>query len=235
MFCTNCFAFNSISAKTSGLAIPPEGLVGGASSKIFWKRRWVEQSRPFSATALPCSSPTTWTSKCLAPVMSCMTKMGEPGCSFSTCGNAALNSSAFLHMRMPLPPPPSDALSMTGYWTRSAAARASSAEWTQPASNVSLGMVPSSCRFACKGPSSPGLPKDPLQGMEGTFAVCARIFAAILSPSTLMTGAGGPMKAMPFSLRALGSFGFSEAWPQPGQTASTPNLDAVSTMSLTFA
>ena len=48
------------------------------------------------------------------------------------------------------------------------------------------------------------------------------MFAAILSPSTLMTGAGGPMKAMPFSFKALGSLGFSEAWPQPGQTASTP-------------
>ena len=50
-----------------------------------------------------------------------------------------------------------------------------------------------------------------------------------------MTGAGGPMKAMPFSFKARGSFGFSLAWPQPGQTASTPNRDAVSTMSLTFA
>ena len=50
-----------------------------------------------------------------------------PGCSFSTWGNAADSSSAFLHMRMPLPPPPSEALSMTGYWTRSAAAKASSA------------------------------------------------------------------------------------------------------------
>ena len=58
--------------------------------------------------------------------------------------------------------------------------------------------------------------------MEGTFAVWASMFAAILSPSTLMTGAGGPMKAMPFSFKALGSFGFSDAWPQPGQTASTP-------------
>lgn len=28
------------------------------SSKIFWKRRWVEQSRPLRATACPCSSPT---------------------------------------------------------------------------------------------------------------------------------------------------------------------------------
>ena len=54
------------------------------------------------------------------------------------------------------------------------------------------------------------------------MAVCAKILAAILSPSTLMTGAGGPMKAMPFSFKALGSLGFSDAWPQPGQTASTP-------------
>jgi hypothetical protein len=31
---------------------------GGPSSKIFWKRRCVEQSRPEKAMALPCSSPT---------------------------------------------------------------------------------------------------------------------------------------------------------------------------------
>merc|ERR1719478_778525 len=114
---------------------------------------------------------------------------------------------------------------MTGYWTLSAAANASSALWTQPASNVSRG----------SGPSSPGLPKEPDQGMEGTFAVWASMFAAILSPRTDMTGAGGPMKAMPFSFNARGSFGFSDAWPQPGQTASTPNRDAVSTINLTFA
>ena len=71
--------------------------------------------------------------------------------------------------------------------------------------------------------------------MDGTFAVCAKMFAAILSPKTDMTGAGGPMKAMPFSFNAVGSLGFSEAWPQPGQTASTPRRDAVSTMSFTFA
>ena len=71
---------------------------------------------------------------------------------------------------------------MTGYCTLSAAANASSALCTQPASNVSRGIVPSSCRFACNGPSSPGLPKGPLQGMEGTFAVWASMFAAILSP-----------------------------------------------------
>ena len=29
-------------------------MVGGPSSKIFWKRLWVEQSRPLRATALPC-------------------------------------------------------------------------------------------------------------------------------------------------------------------------------------
>mmetsp|Transcript_37522 Transcript_37522/g.76971 ORF Transcript_37522/g.76971 Transcript_37522/m.76971 type:complete len:312 (+) Transcript_37522:4616-5551(+) len=46
-------AASSISRKVSGLA-----MVGGPSSKIFWKRRCVEQSRPLSATALPCSSPT---------------------------------------------------------------------------------------------------------------------------------------------------------------------------------
>lgn len=55
------------------------------SSKIFWKRRCVEQSRPLSATAWPCSSPTICTSMCRAPVHSCIRKMGEPTTSLVTC------------------------------------------------------------------------------------------------------------------------------------------------------
>ena len=46
--------------------------------------------------------------------------------------------------------------------------------------------------------------------------------AAILSPSTDITGEVGPMKVMPSGFRRSGSLGFSEACPQPGHTASTP-------------
>ena len=124
---------------------------------------------------------------------------------------------------------------MTGYWTLSAAARASSALCTHPASNVSRGNGPVLLQVRLEGPVVAGVAERPAPGIDGTFAVWASMFAAILSPKTLMTGAGGPMKAMPFSFKARGSFGFSDAWPQPGQTASTPNRDAVSTISLTFA
>mmetsp|Transcript_28978 Transcript_28978/g.97743 ORF Transcript_28978/g.97743 Transcript_28978/m.97743 type:complete len:236 (+) Transcript_28978:3770-4477(+) len=235
MDCTRSRAFFSMSLNTSGSATPPVGHVGGPSSKIFWKRRCVEQSRPDSAIALPHSSPTTWTSKWRAPVTSCITKTGDPGTSDVTCGQELVISSASAFMRMPLPPPPSEALSMTGYPIRSAAASADSKEVTQAASNVDCGMVPSSLRRAWRGPSSSGLPQEPDQGMDGTLAVCARMLAAILSPSTAITEGGGPMKAMFAAIKARGSFGFSEAWPHPGQTASTPASMATSTMSLTLA
>lgn len=64
------------------------------SSKIFWKRRCVEQSRPFSATAWPCSSPTICTSMCLAPVQSCIRKMGDPITSFVTCVHSIRSTDA---------------------------------------------------------------------------------------------------------------------------------------------
>ena len=71
--------------------------------------------------------------------------------------------------------------------------------------------------------------------MEGTWAVWARMLAAILSPKTAMTGAVGPMNVMPAAAHAVGSAGFSLAWPQPGQTASTPMRLAMSTISFTLA
>ncbi len=52
---------------------------------------------------------------------------------------------------------------------------------------------------------------SPDHGMDGTFAVCAKMFAAILSPNTLITGAVGPMNCTPIALSEVGSFGFSDA------------------------
>jgi hypothetical protein len=117
---------------------------------------------------------------------------------------------------------------------RAADASASSTVKTCAFLKISSGMVPSSLRLATSGPSS-GPPKDPDHGIEGTLAVCARMLAAILSPSTYMTGPVGPMNLMPLVLRVLGSRGFSEAWPQPGQTASTCSRTAMSTMRSTLA
>ena len=52
-------------------------------------------------------------------------------------------------------------------------------------------------------------------------AVWATILEAILSPRAHMAFSGGPMKAMLFLINSSGSLGFSEAWPQPAQTACT--------------
>ena len=65
-------------------------MTGGPSSKIFWNRRWVEQSRPFrvkrpfNATAFPCWPPTICTSRLRVFLQSCMRKMGLPTTSFWT-------------------------------------------------------------------------------------------------------------------------------------------------------
>mmetsp|Transcript_39595 Transcript_39595/g.119673 ORF Transcript_39595/g.119673 Transcript_39595/m.119673 type:complete len:224 (-) Transcript_39595:296-967(-) len=223
MFCVSRCAARSIFVKVSFGT-----MAGGPSSKIFWKRRCVEQSRPLSATALPCMSPTIWTSMWRAPWQSCMTKMGDPGgASLCTWGKLAWISSFVPHMRMPLPPPPSDALTITGKPMRSAHAMASSAFVTKPFLKVSSGMVPSGVKSAVK--------PSPDQGMEGTPAVCARMLAAILSPSTDMTGEVGPMKVIPSSFNCFGKSGFSEACPQPGHTASAFCALATSQMRSTLA
>jgi hypothetical protein len=68
---------------------------------------------------------------------------------------------------------------------------------------------------------------DPLHGRVGTPAACAIREEPILSPSAAIAADGGPRKMIPFSLSASGSSGFSEAWPQPGQTAETRVLSAI--------
>ena len=42
---------------------------------------------------------------------------------------------------------------------------------------------------------------------------------AILSPSSHMACSDGPMNMIPVLASNSGNFGFSEAWPQPAQTA----------------
>ncbi len=59
----------------------------------------------------------------------------------------------------------------------------------------------------------------PDQGSVGTPAVCATMLDAILSPSNHMACSDGPMNMIPFLAKSSGSFGFSDAWPQPAQTA----------------
>ena len=59
----------------------------------------------------------------------------------------------------------------------------------------------------------------PDQGRVGTPAVCATMLEAILSPSSHIACSEGPINMIPFLAKSSGSFGFSEAWPQPAQTA----------------
>ena len=76
---------------------------------------------------------------------------------------------------------------------------------------------------------------SPLQGMEDTRAVCAKIDAAILSPKARIGPPDGPMNVMLRFANPSGNSGYSDAWPQPGQTASTASRSATSIMSSTFA
>ena len=90
----------------------------------------------------------------------------------------AISLAAFTR-RIPLPPPPLDALSITGKPIFSAAATASSV-----VSHVAPGTM-------------------------GTPAALMRARAAVLLPICRIALAGGPMKAMPAFSHASGSAGFS--------------------------
>lgn len=60
---------------------------------------------------------------------------------------------------------------------------------------------------------------EPDHGNVGISAVWATIDDAILSPNAHIAFSGGPIKAILFLCNNSGNFGFSEAWPQPAQTA----------------
>ena len=88
-------------------------------------------------------------------------------------------------MRMPLPPPPADALIITGN-PMSAAMRAASA-------------------------SSSTTPRWP--GTVDTLALAANRFDSILSPIARMASACGPMNTMFASASASANLGFSDRKP----------------------
>lgn len=69
-----------MNSNTAGVA-----MVAGASSMIFWCRRWIEQSRPKRDTAFPYWSARICTSRCRACWASFMRNTGEPGISLCTC------------------------------------------------------------------------------------------------------------------------------------------------------
>ena len=151
-------------------------------------------------------------------------KIGDPGTSAWTCTNPVLSSSMLDTMRMPFPPPPSDAFTMSGKPIFIALASASSTVASVASSKIASGIVMS-------GTVSP----DPLQGITLTSHDCARRLAQILSPTASMLSALGPKNAMSWYASAAGSFGFSLAWPHPGHTASASHRRATFTIRSTFA
>ena len=129
-------------------------------------------------------------------------------------------------LRMPLPPPPSDALIMRGNPTRSAA-EAASATLLTLAESMS----------AWDSPSVAYLTRTsaPFHAMVGTPADWAMMVEPILSPNARMAAPEGPMNLMLFAFSVSGSVGYSLACPHPAHTASARTACAFSTMRRTLA
>jgi hypothetical protein len=85
---------------------------------IFWFRRCTEQSRTPSAQAVPCPSAISWTSTCRAPVISRSRKtvpLPNARCaSWLVRSNVSVRSPGVVMARMPRPPPPAAAFSISG-------------------------------------------------------------------------------------------------------------------------
>ena len=90
----------------------------GASSTIFWWRRWRLHSRSPRWTTPPWASAMTWISTCRGVVTSRSTSSvsspNEPRASRRADAMASARSSGRCTSRMPLPPPPALGLSSTG-------------------------------------------------------------------------------------------------------------------------
>mmetsp|Transcript_26316 Transcript_26316/g.81281 ORF Transcript_26316/g.81281 Transcript_26316/m.81281 type:complete len:212 (-) Transcript_26316:539-1174(-) len=199
----------------------------GPSSMIFWWRRCTEQSRVRTAMQSPYESASSCTSRWRTLVSMRMTKMWQPLTSSLTASNIGMTSAMSYTLRMPLPPPPSDALSITGKPTRFTTSTHSSAVSTKAWRYTSSSML-----SVPRGTRS----ESPDHGTVGTSSDCAMMLEAILSPRANMAFSCGPRKRTFFvSTHMRGSFGFSDAWPQPGYTASQFWRSAVSTMRSTLA
>ncbi len=107
---------------------------------------------------------------------------------------ASSSSPGSCTIRMPRPPPPQLALTMSGKPTSSARRRASA--------------------------GSGG--RAPVAGMTGTPARSATARASTLLPRRSMTRLGGPIHVIPSRTQASASSGFSARNPYPGWIASTP-------------
>ena len=161
----------------------------GASSITFWWRRWIEHSRSKRYSVLPCASANTWISIWRGCSMNfSMKTRSSPKLDFASdcvAFSPSRTSSAERAIRIPLPPPPADALSMTG----------------KPISVATV--TASSTSLMASG--------DP--GTVLTFASFASRLLAILSPMAAMASGPGPMKAILAASRARQNAGFSETKP----------------------
>ena len=168
---------------------------GGASSTTFWCLRCTEQSRRPSANTVPWRSAAICTSTWRAPEIALSAKrVPSPkalAASVSALSKAASSSSALRTRRMPRPPPPAVALSISGKPIFPAA--------------------------ACASPRTSG---PPLQGETGTRAASAISLLVILSPSRRMVAALGPRNAISLASSFSTKPGSSARNPQPGHTAS---------------
>ena len=175
---------------------PGEITSQGASSSTFWWRLWMEQSRSPRWTTLPCLSAMIWNSTCLGFSMYFSIYMVSSENPFTDSIWAALKSSVkssgLLEILMPLPPPPDDALIITGKPISFAMARPSSAAWT--------GSL--------------------LPGTTGTPASIMVFRASDLLPILLIISALGPINAILHSAHSLANLAFSDRKPNPGWMAS---------------
>ena len=152
----------------------------------------MEQSRSYKCTILPCASPIICTSICFGSTIHFSTyTSSEPKAAFASDFARSYEdarSSIFCTIRIPRPPPPSDALIITG----------------KP-------LVSTKSCTSCKlstGPSVPGI-----TGIAAAIA-CSRAFT--LSPNMSSCSDFGPMKTIPSSSQRRAKSTFSDKKPYPG-------------------
>lgn len=167
----------------------------GASSMIFWCRRWREHSRSPRCTTFPWPSARTWISMWRGRSTHRSTRSvsspKEARASRRAAAISSVSAEASRTSRIPLPPPPADGFSSTG--------------------------IPISRAASANSASVSPLPEDP--GTTGTPAAFTVSLARILSPMSEMASAGGPMKTSPASAHARAKSAFSARNPYPGCTA----------------
>ena len=168
----------------------------GDSSITFWWRRWMEQSRSPKWTTWPNLSPMIWNSTWRGFSIYFSIYMVSSENPFTDSNWAALKcsvkSSSLLEIRIPFPPPPEEALIMTG----------------KPIS------------FAMASPSSAVYTGSLLPGTTGTPACIMVFLASDLFPMRLMISAEGPIKVMLHCWQSFAKRAFSDKNPNPGWMAS---------------